>query len=92
MGIKKEEIKIRLTLQEKELIKRVSKQENMTMSELILSCVIPLASKKEETFNNRDVIEGRIENMEGKIQSLRGNMEQKRGNNSFFHMFLKKNW
>lgn len=88
MGIKKgnkqEEIKIRLTKEQKDLIKRVAKQEGTTMSEFILRYMEPIALSKEFDFTHKEIIENRVEITEGKIQDLKRNMEQRKGNNKSF--------
>lgn len=87
-GTKTEEIKIRLTKEQKELIKRVAKQQNMTMSDFILRYIEPIALSKELDIKNKDIIEGRIETTEGKIQDLKRNLENRKGNKSK-NIFLK---
>lgn len=88
MGIKKgnkqEEIKIRLTKEQKDLIKRVAKQEGTTMSEFILRYMERIALSKEFDFTHKEIIENRVEITEGKIQDLKRNMEQRKGNNKSF--------
>ena len=97
MGIKKgnkqEEIKIRLTKEQKDLIKRVAKQEGTTMSEFILRYMEPIALAKEFDFQHKDIIETRIENTEFKIQNLKRNMENRKVNknkNLFQKIFSNK--
>lgn len=87
-GTKTEEIKIRLTKEQKELIKRVAKQQNMTMSDFILRYIEPIALSKELDIKNKDIIEGRIETTEGKIQDLKRNLANRKGNKSK-NIFLK---
>lgn len=90
MAIKKEEIKIRLTKEEKSLIKRVAKMEGKTMSEFILLHMVQLAENKEKNYENKDKIERRIDNMEGKLQDLKGKMESKKGNKKWFSRTFDK--
>lgn len=90
-GNKQEEIKIRLTKEQKDLIKRVAKQQGTTMSDFILRYMEPIALSKEFDFNHKEIIEERVENTEGKIQDLKRNMEQRKGNKkSFIKKILNK--
>lgn len=88
--MKKTEIKIRLTLEQKDLIKRVAKAEKTTMSEFILSHIEPIALQKEEKIKNKETIEERIEATEGKIQELKGKLEKKQGNKNWFKKIINK--
>lgn len=83
-GKKQEEIKIRLTKEQKDLIKRVAKQQGTTMSDFILRYMEPIALSKEFDFNHKDIIQERAENTEGKIQDLKRNMENRKGNKKSF--------
>ena len=47
VATKKEEIKIRLTKEQKDLIKRVADKQGLTMSEFILNKIEPLAKSIE---------------------------------------------
>lgn len=94
MAIKKgEEIKIRVTLEQKELIKRVAKQQGLTMSAFILNYIEPIAIGKELDLKYKEIIEDRIESTEYKIQNLKGKMEKKKGNNnkSIFKSIFARN-
>lgn len=75
---KLEEIKIRLTIEEKALIKAAAKGKGITMSKLILDSVIPLSKKEMHYIEHKDVILNRIDKTEGNIKVLKGNMEQRR--------------
>ena len=92
-GNKTEEIKIRLTKEQKELIKRVAKQQGTTMSDFILKYIEPIALGKELDIKNKDIIEERVESTEGKIQELKRNLENRKGNKSksfFLKIFSNK--
>lgn len=83
MSIRKgEEIKIRVTLEQKQLIKRVAKEQGLTMSSFILKYIEPIAISKELDFRYKEIVENRIEDTEGKIQNLKGKMESRKGNNN----------
>ena len=94
MAIKKgEEIKIRVSVEQKALIKRVAKEQGLTMSSFILKYIEPIALGKELDFKYKEIIEAKIENTEGKIQILKGKMETKKGNNKksiFKNIFARK--
>ncbi|EOU1504474.1 DUF1778 domain-containing protein [Clostridium perfringens] len=94
MAIKKgEEIKIRVTLEQKELIKRVAKEQGLTMSAFVLKYIEPIALGKELDLKHKEIISNRIEDTEGKIQILKGKMETKKGNTKksiFESIFARK--
>lgn len=71
MATKKEEIKIRLTKEQKDLIKRVADKQGLTMSEFILNKIEPLAKSIECNLDNKEMIEDRINNTENKIQLIK---------------------
>ena len=77
---KLEEIKIRLTPEEKKLIKNAAKSKSITMSKLILDSVIPVAKKNLEIIEHKTIIEDRIEKTEGNIKFLKGTLESRRSN------------
>ena len=77
---KLEEIKIRLTPEEKRLIKNSAKARNITMTKLILDSVIPVANKNLEIIEHKEIIEERAAAMESKIKNLKGNMKSRRAN------------
>ena len=79
MATKREEIKIRLTKEQKELIKRVSYKQGMTMSEFILNKIEPLAKSIECNLDNKEMIEDRINNTENKIQLIKLKMKERSG-------------
>lgn len=79
-GTKQEEIKIRLTKEQKELIKSVAKMENTTMSEFILRYMEPIALSKKFDIEHKEIIEERIQTTDTKLQELRVTMEQRKGN------------
>lgn len=71
VATKKEEIKIRLTKEQKDLIKRVADKQGLTMSEFILNKIEPLAKSIECNLDNKEMIEDRINNTENKIQLIK---------------------
>lgn len=79
MATKKEEIKIRLTKEQKDLIKRVADKQGLTMSEFILNKIEPLAKSIECNLDNKEMIEDRINNTENKIQLIKLKMKERSG-------------
>lgn len=94
MAIKKgEEIKIRVSLEQKELIKRVAKQQGLTMSAFVLKYIEPIALAKELDLKCKGIIEARIEDTEGELQNLKGKMNDRKGNTKksiFGSIFARK--
>lgn len=79
LATKREEIKIRLTKEQKELIKRVADKQGISMSEFILSKIEPLAKSIECNLDNKEMIEDRINNTEDKIQLIKLKMQERSG-------------
>lgn len=75
---KLEEIKIRLTIEEKALIKAAAKSKGITMSKLILDSVIPTSKRNLDVIKHKEIIENRIIAMEREIENLKGNMNARR--------------
>ena len=78
MATKREEIKIRLTKEQKELIKRVADKKGLTMTEFILTNIEQLAKSIECNLDNKEMIEERINNTEQKLQEIKVNMEKRK--------------
>ena len=76
----KEELKIRLTREQKQLIKRVSKLEGLTMSDFILHHIEPIAMSKEYKLTVDENINKRIATTENKIIELREKLNERRNN------------
>ena len=92
LAVKVEEIKIRLTKEQKDLIKRVAKQQGLTMSSFVLKYMEPIAMAKELDVASKEIIEGRINETEGKIFRLKENLETRKGNKNkkwFFNIFAR---
>lgn len=90
---KVEELKIRLTKEEKAYIKEISKAQGVTMSKFVLDSVIPTAKRQLELIDHKEIIDARIEATEVKIQNLKGKMNSKKGNNKkniFGSIFARK--
>lgn len=77
---KLEEIKIRLTIEEKALIKAAANCKGITMSKLILDSVIPTSKNVLDFAEHKDIILNRIDKTEGNIKVLKRNMEERHSN------------
>ncbi|EIF6158470.1 DUF1778 domain-containing protein [Clostridium perfringens] len=77
-AVKLEELKIRLTVEEKSLIKEAAASKGVTMTQYILDMAVPTAKHNIEVLGHKDVIENRIIAMDSKIEKLKGNMEKRR--------------
>lgn len=77
---KLEEIKIRLTPEEKKIIKDAAASKGITMSKLILDSVIPTAKRELDFIEHKTIILERIEKTEGNIKFLKGTLESRRSN------------
>lgn len=75
-----EEIKIRLTMQEKQIIKDTAKAKGITMSKLILDNTIPTSKQYLECIDNQEIIKNRAVATEIKIQKLKHTLESRRSN------------
>lgn len=74
---KLEEIKIRLTLEQKKLIKDAAAAKNITMTQLILDSVVPTAKRAIESIDYKEFIEERTVTTEKKIQKLKNALKEK---------------
>jgi antitoxin component of RelBE/YafQ-DinJ toxin-antitoxin module len=81
MAIKDAEIKVRLTKDQKELIKKVAKAQGMSMSEFIVVTTENMARKKEGNIKSQKMIEDRAMGIEKKLleitERIRGNNDKK---------------
>lgn len=90
---KLEEIKIRLTVEEKKLIKDVAASKGITMTQFILDNVLPSAKRHLNLIDNKDIIETRIEKTEDNIKVLKCILESRRASkkkNRFRVTFARK--
>lgn len=78
MATKREEIKIRLTKEQKELIKRVAYKQGISMSEFILNKIEPVAKQIECNLDNKEMIETRINSTEQKLHKIKFKMEKRK--------------
>ena len=82
---KDEFIKIRVTTEQKELFKRVAKELNISMTELLVVGTEELAKRKEENIKSRDMIDNRALRMEQNIEMLKDRMESRRNKQSLIN-------
>lgn len=75
------EIKIRISTEDKDLIKKAAALQAKTMSKFILELVVPTAKSQLELIEYKRNIEDRIVSTEVKIQNLKMKMESKKMNN-----------
>lgn len=89
---KTDAIKIRVTTEQKDLIKRVAKLENSTMSDFVLKHIEHIAENKEVTIKNQKVIEERIQKTEENLQKIKENLKNRKENNnrSWFKKFFER--
>ncbi|WP_415346029.1 DUF1778 domain-containing protein [Clostridium perfringens] len=83
-AVKLEELKIRLTVEEKALIKEAAASKGITMTQYILDMAVPTSKRDIEMFVHKEIIENRIVATDIKIEKLKGNMEKR-------HSHIKKN-
>jgi len=81
MAIKDAEIKVRLTKEQKELLKKIAKAQGMSMSEFIVVTTEQRAKGKEENIKFQKMIEDRAMGTEKKLleitERIRGNKDKK---------------
>lgn len=75
---KLEEIKIRLTPEQKKLIKDAAASKNITMTQLILDSVVPTAKKEIELIEHKEIISNRAVTTESKIQDLKQELQKRK--------------
>ncbi|MBD7913477.1 DUF6290 family protein [Clostridium cibarium] len=89
--MKDAEIKVRLTKEEKEFLRKIAKVKGLNMTEFILNTTLESAKKIEDNIKTQKIIKDRISSHEEKIMKLtekiRGNKENKKRAFSF----LKRN-
>ena len=77
--MKDKEIKIRLSAQEKEIIKNAASVKGISMSELILELSLIEAQRITLNLEHKDIIENRIRETDNKLIEIKGNLENRRG-------------
>lgn len=90
---KVEELKIRLSTEDKDYIKAIAKANGVTMSKFVLDSIVPKAKTQIELIEHKENIDKRIVATEEKIQNLKAKMQSKKGikNKSIFEkIFARK--
>lgn len=75
---KQEEIKIRVTAEEKSLIKEAAKLQGVTMSKFILDNIVPTAKKQIFNIEHKDIIEKKFSDTEQQLQKIKKNLEERK--------------
>lgn len=75
---KLEELKIRLTKEDKQLIKDASASRGVTMTQFILDMAVPTAKRQLDFVKNKDIIEEKAIHTENQLQEVKKKMEQRR--------------
>lgn len=90
--VKDEVIRVRVTLAQKEKLKKIAKEKNKTMSEILSVATENEIKSYEEKEKNYKKICERAVATEKKIQEIKLKMEQKKLENkkSFFKNFFRK--
>ena len=78
MPVKDAEIKIRVTKEQKELIKRIAKAKGMTMSEFIVVTTERTAMKKDLDIKLHDITEQRAINTDKNLEEIKIKMISRR--------------
>ena len=78
MGIKDAEIKVRLTKDQKELIKKVAKAQGMSMSEFMVVATEQRAKGKEENIKFQKTIDDRATRTEKKLAEIAERIRNKK--------------
>lgn len=76
--MKDDYIKIRVTKEQKELFKKIAKEESISVSEFIIVTTEYLARKKDENIKSKDMIERRVARTEEKILKLKEKLNKNR--------------
>lgn len=94
MAVKDAEIKVRLTKEEKEFLKKIAKIKRQNMSEFILNTSLKSAKRIEENINSQKIIEDRALRNEQKLmqitEKIRGNNENNKLSKRGTFSFLKR--
>lgn len=89
---KLEELKIRLTKEDKELIKNAAAVKGITMTQFILDMAVPTAKRELEYINHKDIIEDKVVHTEQQLQKVKKNLEQRKvqSKSLFKNIFARK--
>ena len=89
MAIKDDYIKIRVSKEQKELFKDITKKKNISMSKFIIVSTEERALREKEKFEGTKSLELRVSELEQKLQEIKLKMErQKAEKKTFFKSFF----
>ncbi|MDZ4906859.1 DUF1778 domain-containing protein [Clostridium perfringens] len=75
---KLEELKIRLTKEDKQLIKAAAASKGITMTQFILDMAVPTAKRELEYINYKDIIEEKIVHTDKKLQEIKKKLQERK--------------
>ena len=90
---KLEEIKIRVTVEEKRLIKEAAASKNITMTKFILDNTVQTAKRQLNRVQHKEIICTRVDKTEDKIEGLKTALEVRKSSrkkNNFWVNFARK--
>lgn len=71
-------LKIKVTPQQKELIRKAAHEAGLSINDFILSSTEEAAKRKVSSIANKEIIEARIENTEKNLEDLKSKLEVRR--------------
>lgn len=71
-------LKIKVTQQQKELIRKAAHEAGLSINDFILSSTEEAAKKKIDSIVNKEIIEARIENTEKNLEDLKSKLAGRR--------------
>lgn len=75
---KLEELKIRLTKEDKQLIKDAAAAKGITMTQFILDIAVPTAKRQLEFVQNKEIIEEKAVHTDKKLQEIKKKLEERK--------------
>lgn len=85
MAIKNDYIKIRVSMEQKELFKAIAKKKKISMSEFIIVATEERALREKEKFEGTKSLELRVSEVDKKLQNIKVKMDiQRTKKNSFY--------
>lgn len=76
--VKDDYVKVRLPKEQKELLRRVADQKNMTMSEFVLVATDKAVSKELEKATELKDLEPRVQRLDRTIEVVKARMDERR--------------
>lgn len=75
---KLEELKIRLTKEDKLLIKNAAASRGVTMTQFILDMAVPTAKRQLDFIKNKEIIEEKVVHTEQQLQKVKKNLAERK--------------